>query len=295
MLQPNLPSIDDMESNTIPAGFPKVIDAHVHIFPIDIFKAIRRWFDENAWHIRYQLSTSEVFDFLLSHGVSHIIALQYAHTSGIARDLNHYIVKKCQQYSGRVTGIATVYPGEQDAGMILQEAFDSGLGGLKLHAHVQCFNIDSDDTDLIFDICQSNNKPVVIHIGKEPKSPAYRCDPYKICGADKLERVLNDFPNLKICVPHLGFSETYEYRTLIEKYDNLWLDTTMVLTDYFNIEERIELKEYRIERIMYGSDFPNIPYAWDRELKWLRNSSLSDYELDMILNNNATDFFDLNI
>jgi len=93
MLQHNLPTLDDMESNTIPAGFPKVIDAHVHIFPIHIFKAIRRWFDENAWHIRYQLSTSEVFDFLLSHGVRHIIALQYAHTAGIARDLNHYMVK----------------------------------------------------------------------------------------------------------------------------------------------------------------------------------------------------------
>ena len=28
---------------------------------------------------------------------------------------------------------------------------------------------------------------------------------------EDLERVLKNFPNLKICVPHLGFSETYEY------------------------------------------------------------------------------------
>lgn len=51
---------------------------------------------------------------------------------------------------------------------------------------------------------------------------------------------------------------------------------------------------FRIDRIMYGSDFPNIPYAWDRELKWLRDSSLSEYDLERILNKNATDFFDLN-
>jgi predicted TIM-barrel fold metal-dependent hydrolase len=237
--------------------------------------------------------------------VSHIIALQYAHKPGIARDLNHYVIKKCQQYPDRITGMATVFPGEKNAGMILQEAFDLGLEGLKLHAHVQCFNINSDDTNLIFDICQSNNKPAIIHIGKEPKSVAYRCDPYQICGAHKLERVLNDFPKLKICVPHLGFSETYEYKKLIEKYDTLWLDTTMTLTlwldttmtltDYFHIEERIELKRYRIDRIFYGSDFPNIPYAWDRELKWLRDSSLSDYEMERILNKNATEFFSLNV
>ena len=295
MLQPHLPTLDDIEGNTIPAGFPKVIDTHVHVFPDGMFKAVRRWFDENAWHIRYQLSTSQVFDFLLSRGVSHIIALQYAHTPGIAGQLNQYLANICRQYSNRVTGMATVFPGEKNAGTILQEAFDSGLSGLKLHAHVQCFDINADDTARIFDVCQSNNKPVVIHFGKEPKSPVYRCDPHTICGADKLARVLTNFPKLNICVPHLGFSETGEYKRLIEKNDNLWLDTTMALTDYFYIQERIDLQEYRIDRIMYGSDFPNIPYAWDRELKWLRDSHLGDDKLDMILNINAADFFNLDV
>lgn len=44
---------------------------------------------------------------------------------------------------------------------------------------------------------------------------------------------------------------------------------------------------------MYGSDFPNIPYAWDRESKWLRDSHLGADELEMILNNNAAEFFGL--
>ena len=293
MLHANLPTIDDKESDCVPSEFNVVIDAHVHVFPQNIFRSIRRWFDEHAWHIRYQLSTSEIFDFLFTHGLKHIVALQYAHTAGIAKKLNQYMLNQCQRYPERITGMATVLPGEEDAELILQDAFDAGLGGLKLHAHVQCFDIDSRDTDSIFEVCQSNNKPVVIHIGKEPKSQSYRCDPYKICGSDKLERVLRDFPKLKICVPHLGFSETTEYQKLIEKYDTLWLDTTMVLTDYFPIKERINLKHYRIDRIMYGSDFPNIPYAWDRELKWLRKSSLSGDELELILGQNAVEFFNL--
>jgi predicted TIM-barrel fold metal-dependent hydrolase len=293
MLQPHLPTLDDIESDTIPFGFPMVVDAHVHVFPDSMFKAVRRWFDEHAWHIRYQLSTSGVFDFLLTHGVSHIIALQYAHVPGIAGHLNRFMAKQCRPYSGRVTGMATVFPGEKNAGTILQEAFDSGLGGLKLHAHVQCFDINADGTERLFDVCQSNDKPVVIHIGKEPKSPAYHCDLHKICGADKLERVLRNFPHLNICVPHLGFSETHEYKSLIEEYDHLWLDTTMALTDYFQIENRIELGAYRLDRIMYGSDFPNIPYAWDRELKWLRDASLTGADLEMILNKNAAEFFGL--
>ncbi|WP_373498056.1 hypothetical protein [Desulfococcus sp.] len=51
MLKPNLPSLNDTEGSTIPAGFPRVIDAHVHIFPDSLFQAIRRWFDAGLMKI----------------------------------------------------------------------------------------------------------------------------------------------------------------------------------------------------------------------------------------------------
>ncbi len=72
-----------------------------------------------------------------------------------------------------------------------------------------------------------------MHVGREPKSTAYRCDPYQLCSAERLEPIVIGFPNLKICVPHLGFDEISAYREMIEKYDNLWLDTSMAITDYF--------------------------------------------------------------
>jgi hypothetical protein len=205
------------------------------------------------------------------------------------------MAQKCQEYPGRITGLATVFPGEDGAERILQKAFDSGLSGLKLHAHVQCFDMNAGEMNPLYGLCQSNDKPIVMHVGREPKSEAYRCDPYRICSADKLKRVLMDYPKLRVCVPHLGFDEIGAYRNLIEKYDTLWLDTTMVLTDYFPIREVVELKAYRLERIMYGSDFPNIPYAWDRELKRLSESGLSQDDLEWILNKSACHFFNLNL
>lgn len=295
MLRQKMPSLDDREGLTVPDGLPLVIDAHVHIFPHRIFSAIWKWFDEHAWHIRYQTTSSEVFEFLLSHGIRHIIALQYAHKPGIARHLNTYMAKKCREYKTQVTGMATVFPGENNAETILQEAFDSGLGGLKLHAHVQCFDMNSNYMYPLYECCLKNRKPVVMHVGREPKSTAYSCDPYELCSAEKLEHILRDFPDLKVCVPHLGFDETSAYRKLIEKYDNLWLDTTMVLTDYFPIEEKIPLDHYRPGRIMYGSDFPNIPYAWDRELKELRAADISQDALQNISYKNAEEFFSLQI
>jgi predicted TIM-barrel fold metal-dependent hydrolase len=295
MLNPKMPSLNDKEGSKIPVGLPSVIDTHVHIFPRAISSAIWNWFDENAWHIRYQMNSSRVLDFLLSRGIKHIIALQYAHKPGIARQLNAYMAEKCKEFKNQVTGMATVFPGENNSEEILQEAFDSGLGGLKLHAHVQCFDMNCDHMNRLYECCQTNKKPIVMHVGREPKSLAYRCDPYQLCNAKNLEHIITDFPDLKICVPHLGFDEVKAYKELIEKYDTLWLDTTMVITDYFTIEEKINLSHYRSDRIMYGSDFPNIPYAWDRELKVLKKSDISYDVLEKLSHKNAIDFFDLKL
>jgi predicted TIM-barrel fold metal-dependent hydrolase len=80
-------------------------------------------------------------------------------------------------------------------------------------------------------------------VGQEPKSTAYHCDPYELCTAEKLEQVLKDFPHTRFCVPHLGFDETSAYKNLIEKFENLWLDTTMVLTPYFPRKKIILVEE----------------------------------------------------
>ncbi len=293
MLRPNMPYFDDPEGSEVPSGLPLIIDAHVHIFPKEILASIWKWFDDHAWQIRYRMRTTQIFEFLLSRGIHHIIALQYAHKPGISRQLNTYMAVRCRQFPGRVTGMATVYPGEDKAGRILQEAFDDGLGGLKLHAHVQCFDMNSDAMDILYDCCRANNKPLVIHAGREPKSTAYRCDPYIICSAGKVEQILKNFPGLKICVPHLGLDELSAYQRLIETYDTLWLDTTMAIGGYFPVKKKICLDRYRPDRIMYGSDFPNIPYEWDRELKVLAADKLSDKVLERITTKNAVEFFNL--
>ncbi len=220
------------------------------------------------------MSATEILEFLFKRGVGHIVGLQYAHKPGIAVELNRFMAKLCRKFPKQLTGMATLFPGEDEAKAILENAFKLGLKGVKLHSHVQHFDMNSSDMDIIYDVCSSHEKPIVMHVSREPKSPAYKCDPYLLCSADKLEAVIKNYPKLKVCVPHLGVDEYSAYQKLIEKYDNLWLDTTMVLADYFLNHPPPPLIEMRTDRIMYGSDFPNIPYAWDREIKAIQKMNL---------------------
>ena len=288
-----LPGLDDPEGTHVPAGLPPVVDAHVHVFPDLLFDAVWGWFDQFGWPIRYRLHTETLLDFLFQRGVRHIVALQYAHKPGMARELNRYMVGLTRQFT-HVTGLATVFPGEPGARDLLETSFRDGLKGVKLHSHVQCFTMDSPGMHDIYRICSDHAVPLVIHAGREPKSPAYACDPYELCSAGRLERVLGQFPDLKICVPHLGMDELGPYRRLLEEYDTLWLDTAMALTDYLPGDHHPQnLRAFRTDRILYGSDFPNIPYAWDRELKWIQAAGLSHGEKEALLWKNAAELFSI--
>lgn len=290
-LKSPLKSLNDEEGAFVPDGFHRVIDAHVHVFPDKLFAAVWNWFDSYGWPVRYRMASPDLLEFLLSRGIDHVVAFQYAHKPGIASGLNTYMAELVTAFSGRVTGMATVFPGEDRMAYLLEEAFDAGLNGVKLHAHVQCFDMAGQMMDEIYACCSRHGKPLVIHAGREPKSPAYACDPHRLCAWEKTEAVINAYPDLKLCVPHMGMDEFDPYFRLVNTHDNLWLDTAMALTDYLPGNGTRVLPALRPDRIMYGSDFPNIPYAWDRELAWLSRAGLSQDNLDRILWKNAADFF----
>jgi predicted TIM-barrel fold metal-dependent hydrolase len=198
----------------------------------------------------------------------------------------------CARYP-QVVGTATVFPGETQAVRIIEEGFSMGLSGVKLHAHVQCFDMDSEEMQEIYDVCDAHDAPLVMHVGRAPKSSTYlyRKAPDLTCRAEKLERVLRNYPRLRVCVPHLGADEFGAYRRMLNTYENLWVDITMVLADYLPVDHVPRLDELPANRVMYGTDFPNIPYAWDRELKRLCSLGLPEESLELILGKNALEFF----
>ncbi len=284
------PALSDAEDARVPSDLPEIIDMHVHAFPPRIFESIWRWFDQFGWPIRYKLHSQGVIDFLLSRGVSHVVLLHYAHKAGLARMMNEYVRGLC---GVRVSGLATVLPGEPGARAILDDAFASGLRGVKIHCHVQTVAPDASRMSEVYEACVEHDQPLLMHAGREPTSPGYKEDPHGLCSVDRIESVLRAYPKLRLCVPHIGADECVEYCALLERYDNLWLDTTMMLGNYFDLAVPTHMLAARPERFMFGTDFPNLPYAWDREIKALQRLCLPAPALAKVLAGTARAFFGL--
>ncbi|KAK3809986.1 MAG: amidohydrolase family protein [Benniella sp.] len=268
-----------------------IIDAHVHVFPQKLMDAVWTFFDNFYWPVRYKETyLANRADFLIEQGVHHVVLLVYAHRAGIARDLNKFLAQTVNSMNERysqtsdngaaprrrvATGLGTVMPGEPGATEILAEAFSKlGLSGIKMHSHVQCVPANHPTMDEVYETCVRFNKPVLIHAGKEPNSAAYKVDAGKICDASIVEDVLKRYPTLRICVPHLGMNQYQEFFDLLDRYPNLYLDTTMTLAAFFKSfgddEPLVEMMRSMLlkysDRVLYGTDWPNIPYDWCREL-----------------------------
>lgn len=285
-----LPALDDVDGDAVPDDLPPIVDAHVHLFPDRLFDALWRWFDRHAWPVRHRLYADGVTAFLRGKGVRKQVALHYAHKPGMARDLNRFVAERV---GDDVIGLATVHPDDADGPGILEHAFDAGLSGVKLHCHVQAVPIDDPRLDPVYEVCAARDRPVVVHAGREPRSEAYPVDPHVVCHVDRVARVLARHPRLRLVVPHLGADEFEPYAALVRSSDRLWVDTTMAIGGYLPIEDRRPLDVFgrRLERVLYGSDFPNLPYAWDRELNVLRDAHLPDDALEAVLGRNAAEVF----
>jgi hypothetical protein len=281
-----LPRLDDPEGDSVPAGL-EVFDAHVHVFPPRVIEAIWRWFESHAWGIRYKLHAAETIAFLQARGVTKMTGLHYAHVPGMARSLNQFAAELGREHDALVP-FGTVLPGEPDAAAVVEEALgELGLRGIKLHCHVQQFAPNDRSLDEIYRVCARFGRPLVIHAGREPALPAYKADVLAICHVDFMRDVLKRFPELTVVVPHLGADEIPQYGELLGEYPNLYLDSTMMLAEYFPDRPTAAFLARWSDRIMYGSDFPNLPFAWDRELKKLVGMGLERPALEAIAGGNA--------
>ncbi|MGD8226972.1 MAG: amidohydrolase family protein [Desulfobacteraceae bacterium] len=268
-----------------------IIDTHVHVFPQKLSEAVRQWFEGYAWKFKYEGSPEELLQTQFDNGVAGLVLLSYAHRPGIADQLNDYVASLIKRFP-YTAGLATLHPEDKNHGDIIKRAHEElGLCGVKLHCHVQ--KVAPDDPVLFptYEALIQFDGVLNIHAGREPAIDAYGLDVRAISGARRVEKVLRRYPELKIIVPHLGFDESDRFYSLLEGHPTLYLDTTMMLANFFDAPVNGEKLIRYADRILYGSDYPHIPYSMEREVRGILEMDLGEDVTRKIFYVNATKLF----
>ena len=276
-----------------PAGF-RYVDAHTHLHPPRLFAAIRRWFDEHTdWDLRGPSEPDGIVAALRAAGVERFAFFSYAHRPGMAQELNRWIRDVGARFPDGIP-LGTVHAEDDDPGAVVDEACGAwGLAGVKLHTQVQRFHPDDPRMWPVYARLVELGKVLVIHVGTGPHTNEFT-------GLARFVRVLERFPELRASICHMGAFETRVALQLLDRYPHLHLDTTMAMTPaslpYTGIDSAVvrdaDLVRHA-DRILFGSDFPNLPYPYEEERAglWARNLPLDVYR--RIFRDNALRFFGL--
>lgn len=267
----------------------EIIDAHTHFFPARMFAAIWKFFETGRWPIATKGTAEELVEVLQRHGVRHFTVLNYVRRPGQAESLNDWTAQFCQGRPGALP-FGTVHVADPDPWGTVARHLEDGFLGVKLQPLVSEFGVDDPRLDPVLSGLEAMDKILIVHAGTAPYANQY-------LGLDRLERALTRHPRLRVVCPHMGAYEVERAFDLMRRFPRLYLDTTMIFvnTDVFDTHPRIEpaaLAEFG-DRVLFGSDFPNIPYGYEEALASIERLALPAEAKRKILYDNAARLFDV--
>ena len=264
-------------------GLPGLVDAHVHFLPERMLHKVWAYFDQaeqhygRAWPVHYRLSEDERLAVLERLGVRRFAPLTYPHKPGMARWLTGWAGEFARAHPAAVR-TATLYP-EPDVADYLGEAVEDGCRLVKVHVQVGGFDPRDELLTPAWGLLAEAGVPAVVHCGNGPIPGEYT-------GLDVFGEVLAAHPRLRVVLAHAGLPDYSGALALMRRHENLMIDTTMVGTPY---SERMaplpagwasSLPEFA-DRVVLGTDFPNIPYAYVEQLAAIQGWAAADDRLGL--------------
>ncbi|MFN2643039.1 MAG: amidohydrolase family protein [Actinomycetota bacterium] len=266
---------------TIRTPFP-AIDVHTHLFPERLANAVRRALTRMyGWSFDLPTDPIEFSDFVRQRGTERFCMLPYAHKAGMARSLNEWMANTARTLPGAI-GFACINQDDDEKESILTDAFDAGLHGIKLHYQVQ--NVAPNDERLypVYELMLDLDLPLVVHAGKGPTDNG-------LVGAERFRLLMERYPALRVCVAHLGAPEREAFIVMANEFPALYLDTSGMGNRSF---AGLGLEDIA-DRVLFGSDAPNIGFDYGLTIERILDLELGDDIERKIFRDNAKAFLKL--
>lgn len=261
-----------------------VIDSHCHVYPqkiaaaavsaTDAFYGIVSDFDGTVERLSDQMKDS---------GVDHSIIQSVATTPKQVKSINTFIADVVNSSSGRFTGLGTLHPDSEDLEADVNQIISLGLKGVKLHPDIQKFKIDDYRCLKIYELCERENLPILMHTGDSR---------YDYSNPNRLLPVLKIYTSLTVIGAHLGgFSVWEEASTKLSGLPNFYVDTSSSVRFLGTDEGKKIIERYGADHVLYATDYPMYPQT--KEIENLLSMGFADDEYEKIFSLNAKNIFNI--
>jgi len=276
-------------------GLTHLIDVHTHFMPERMLAKVWAHFEGagplvgDGWSIAYRQDEEQRLEILRGFGVRAFTSMLYPHKPGMARWLNDWAAG----FAARTPDClhtATFFPEPGAAGDVRRAL---GQGARVFKCHLQVGGYDPNDPLLrdVWGLLAETGTPVVTHCGSGPV-------PGRYTGPGPIADLLAHYPRLRLIIAHLGMPEYREFLDLAGRHDRVMLDTTMAFTAFAeavmpfprgDLDRLADLGD----RVLLGTDFPNIPHRYAHALHALERTGLGETWLRAVCHDNAARLFGL--
>ncbi len=249
-------------------------DFHTHIFPPRLQRERERWIERDATFAelyadpRARMASAEGLIRAMDEDcVDRSVAMGIGWTdSGLAREVNDYIIESARKYPGRIVGFCSVNPAWGDeAAREVERCARAGLVGVgEIHADTQGFDIgDADTMRPLLEVADEYGLVITAHTS-EPVGHLYQGKGHTTPRAVmRFIENARDYPNVKIVCAHWGgglpfYALMPEVRDALE---NVWFDTAASPFLYSPAVFSSVVALVGVEKILPGSDFPLIRFG----------------------------------
>ncbi|MBI9074779.1 MAG: amidohydrolase family protein [Desulfatibacillum sp.] len=256
----------------------KIIDFHVHLFPDKLFEAIWHHFvHDYGWKVIHKMYYRECIDYLRERGVEKIAYCNYAHKPGVAQGLNQWNATIIDEQEDLYC-LAAFHPGDEDCMAMARDILSHPkVLGFKLQFLVTDFLPEDPRLFELYELVMEKGKRLLLHIGTGPVANDF-------VGLEHFLNVLERYPGLPATVAHMGGLEYKGFMDLLDKHENLMFDTAFSFLPGDNVrydQGPDSLEKYK-DRILYGSDFPNLILPRKQEIDCLLEMDLSQEFYDKV-------------
>ena len=244
----------------------QIIDIHTHIFPDQISETAIRTLERTSDTKTHLNGTAGALRRSMRRaGIRRAVVQPVSTKPSQVRSINEWA-----HQSGDETLIffGTLYPGMEGWREEIGWLKAREIKGVKFHPDYQNFFVDDPMVFPIYEELEKQGLIVLFHAGVDIGLPSPVHAP-----PDRIAKVLDRFPNLKVIASHLGGYQCWDDvdRDLVGR--NLFFDTSYTL-DHLEASRALEImRGHGFERILFGTDSP-----WEAQDDQVRKVSRLDLD-----------------